>query len=199
MSIKQAEGRDTSQSEVHTHQFPLPRTDFMYLRRGPWPQPAPDHPMAMAAEVLHPPFSEKVDWYLHSGLNYLTTMLTSIPGAVYNAFTHGSVADMTDELFTELLTTTVLSKYLRPTTIEKLRRSFAERLSEEEASQDLWVADYSPIQDIQPYEGMYVSPTVTLFAREGENGPFRLLAMSIGHLKDDKWHLVVLRPPDGNA
>jgi hypothetical protein len=171
----------------------------MYLRRGPWPQPAPDHPMAMAAEVLHPSFSEKVDWYLHSGLNYFKTMLTSIPGAAYNAFAHGSVADMTDELFTKQLTTTVLSKYLRPTTIERLGSSFAERLSEEEASQDLWVADYSPIQDVQPYEGMYVSPTVTLFAREGENGPFRLLAMSIGNLKDGKWHLIVLRPSDGNA
>jgi hypothetical protein len=48
MSVTKAEAHDTHCSEAHTHTFPLPRTDFMYLRRGPWPQPAPDHPMAMA-------------------------------------------------------------------------------------------------------------------------------------------------------
>ena len=42
-------------NHLHTKAFPLPKSDFMYQRSGPWPQPAPDHPMAMAAEVLHLP------------------------------------------------------------------------------------------------------------------------------------------------
>ena len=33
----------------------LPPEDFLYDRRGPWPQPSPNHPFGEAPGVLHIP------------------------------------------------------------------------------------------------------------------------------------------------
>ena len=180
----------------HERSFPLPKSDFMYARSGPWPQPAPDHPMAMAAEVLHLPASETRDWTLHAGLNYLLTMLTKLPLAIKNAVWHGWVTDMGDELFSRLLTTTIYSKYLRKPS-RQMHSDLIERLGQSGA--DYFVMDFSPMQDIEPYPGMFVAPTVTLFARDPKDKLYRPLGISIGSLKGGKWEHVVLTPRDGDG
>lgn len=182
---------------LHTKAFPLPKSDFMYQRSGPWPQPAPDHPMAMAAEVLHLPWSEKLDWYLHSGLNYIGTMLSKLPLAISNGLFKGYVTNMPDSLFSELLTTTIYSKYLRRPTLAR-HAALAQTLGLA-AGHDHFVMDFTPMQDIQPYPGMFVAPTVTLWERNGERGLYRPLGISIGHLEGDAWKHVVLRPDDGDG
>jgi hypothetical protein len=154
--------------------------------------------MAMAAEVLHPSRSEKSDWMRHSGLTYLLTMLTKLPLATKNALWHGWVTQMDDDLFTELLTTTIYSKYLRPAGLQE-GTDHLERFGPQRDDADLFVMDFVPIQDVQPYSGMYVAPTVTLFEREGERGPYRPLGISIGHLAGGEWKHVVLTPGDGDG
>ncbi len=191
---------DTSDAlDPHRRSYPLPKTAFLYERMGPWPQPAPDHPMEMAAEVLHPSKAEKRDWAKHAGRAYLRTMLTSIPRAAVVAFTHGHVKDMSDEVFTEMLTTTIYSKYLRPAARRTLDPLFTERLTAIPDSLELYTTDFTPVQDIQPYAGMYVSPTITLLGRESSREPFRALAIRIGHLDGDCWQHIVLMPEDGDA
>lgn len=187
----------TTPHKPHVRSFPLPKSDFMYARSGPWPQPAPDHPMAMAAEVLHLPKSETWDWTLHAGLNYMLTMLTKLPLAIKNAVWHGWVTDMGDELFTELLTTTIYSKYLRRP-VRQMHTELIERLGAG-ADHDYFVMDFTPMQDIEPYPGMFVAPTVTLFARDRDRGGFRPLGISIGHLEGGVWKHVVLTPKDGDG
>ena len=180
----------------HARSFPLPKSDFMYARSGPWPQPAPDHPMAMAAEVLHLPSSETWDWTLHSGLNYVLTMLTKLPLAIKNAVWHGWVTDMADDLFSQLLTTTIYSKYLRRPS-RKMHDDLIERLAT--AGGDYFVMDFCPMQDIAPSPGMFVAPTVTLFTRDRPNGLYRPLGVSIGHLEGNTWAHVILTPGDGDG
>ena len=97
---------------THKKCFPLPRTDFMFNREGPWPQPAPDHPMGMAAEVLHPPESEVRDWSRTAGWNCFLAMVTKMPLAIYNWFIHVKVDEISDEFFETRMTTTTYSKYL---------------------------------------------------------------------------------------
>lgn len=182
---------------LHNRAFPLPKSDFMYQRSGPWPQPAPDHPMAMAAEVLHLPKSETRDWFWHSGLNYIGTLVSKLPLAISNALFKGYVTDMPDSLFSELLTTTIYSKYLRRPTLQR-HDDLAKALGLD-AGHEHFVMDFTPMQDIQPYPGMFVAPTVTLWGRDGERGPCRPLGISIGHLEGGVWKHVVLKPEDGDG
>jgi len=187
----------------HVQAYSRDRGDFMYNRAGPWPQPAPDHPMAMAAEVLHPTRDEKRDWSRHAGRNYIKTMLMSIPRAAYNAVTRGRVEDISDEVFTELLTTTIYSKYLRRIDLGQLDPMFSEALGAIGGAACYYTTDFTPIQDIEPYEGMWVAPTITLFTRDEEDGPCRALAIRIGHLVVEdgkrKWKHIVVSPRDVEA
>lgn len=187
----------TKAHNPHGRSFPLPKSDFMYERSGPWPQPAPDHPMAMAAEVLHLPRSENWDWTLHSGLNYMLTMLTKLPLAIKNAVWHGWVTDMGDDLFSQLLTTTIYSKYLKRPSVQQHSELVAQLGADRGG--DHFVMDFCPIQDIEPYPGMFVAPTLTLFVRDGERGLYRPLGISIGNLVGDTWKHVVLTPGDGDG
>ena len=44
---------------------------FLYGRKGPWPQPSPDHPLKEAAEVLNVPLVEGIVWDLAVGVRLL--------------------------------------------------------------------------------------------------------------------------------
>jgi len=189
--------------EFVQHIYPRARTAFMYDRAGPWPQPAPDHPMSMAAEVLHPPQVEQDDWKKHAGRNYMWTMLTSIPGAAWNSLTHGRVNDMSDEVFAELLTTTIYSKYMRLADPAELDPCFTEVLGEVSGAAEYYTIDFTPVQDIKTYEGVWVSPTITLVARDEEGGKCKALAIRIGHLEgtgsDRHWENIAVTPEDTDA
>jgi hypothetical protein len=155
--------------------------------------------MEMTAEVLHPPHAEKRDWKKNSGRTYLKTLLTSIPSAARTGLTHGHVKDMSDEIFADLLTTTIYSKYLRKASQQTLDPLFTERLGALAGGVEHYIVDFTPMQDIVPYPGMYVSPTITLFGREHGRKPFRAIAIRIGHLEGSDWRHVVLTPDDGDA
>jgi hypothetical protein len=187
----------------HVHIYARDRGDFMCDRAGPWPQPTPDHPMAMAAEVSRPPKSDQRDWAKHSSLNYLKTMAKSIPRAAWNGLTHGQVSDMSDDVFNDLLTTTVYSQYLRGADPEQLDPHFHQALDHVGGAAEYYTVDFTPMQEIEPYKGMWVSPTITLFARDKEAGPCRALAIRIGNLVEKgrhrQWEHIVVTPDDVEA
>lgn len=185
---------------THKKSFPLPREDFMFLREGPWPQPAPDHPMGMCAEVLHPWKSEVKDWDRTAGWNYKKALITKLPLAIYNWLVHVKIDEISDAFFQERMTTSTYSKYLKLRDADYVRKTrFADRVEDISDNKQYLTQDFSPIQDVEPYPGMYVAPTVTLFERDDADSPARVLAISIGHLAGDTWQHVVLTPEDVNA
>ncbi len=184
----------------HVQQFPLGRDEFMYKRRGPWPQPAPDHPMFMAAEVLHPARAEKWDWKMTAGLNYLKALITKLPLACRNWFLNSRMEHISDEQFTAMLTANTYSKYMRRRTADYFDDSnFVERLGPLDPGKQYFSVDFTPVQDIETYPGIYVAPTITLFERSGERETAVPLAISIGNLVGDKWQHNVITPEDENA
>ena len=55
------------------------------------------------------------------------------------------------------------------------------------------------MQDLSPFPGVYVAPTITLFERDHAKATCRARAISIGHLAGDRWKHTVLTPEDVNA
>lgn len=156
--------------------------------------------MAMAAEVLHPSTSDRRDWARTAQRNYIKAMITKMPLALYNWFVHYRLDHFDDAFFARMLTTTTYSKYMRLRTVEDLRSDpYFGGYPGLDPAQEYASVDYTPIQDVQPYAGMYVAPTVILFEREGQPSPWRARAISIGHLQGNAWKHTLLTPEDGNA
>ncbi len=156
--------------------------------------------MAMAAEVLHPSASDQKDWDRTARMNYLKALITKLPLAVYNWFVHYQLDHIDDVYFSRMLTTTTYSKYMRLREVKDLSKDkyFSGCKGLNSAHQYASV-DYTPIQDVKPYDGMYVAPTVILFTREKPELPWQVMAISIGHLRDEVWQHILLTPSDGNA
>ncbi len=156
--------------------------------------------MGMAAEVLHPSKFDQDDWNHTARWNYFKALVTKLPLAFYNWFVHSKIDHLPDAEFAWILTTTNYSKFLRRRSADDLATTdFGHRLGPLDAARQYLSADFTPIQDVQPYPGMYVAPTIVLLARDGERGPSRVLAISIGHLEGSQWRHVVLTPEDVNA
>ena len=180
--------------------FPLPRSAFRYGRTGPWPQPAADQPMFMAAEVMHLPKAEQKHWNWTVRINYIKAMLTKLPLAFYNWFVHSRIDHATDAECAWMLTTTCYAKYLRRRTAEQLKGSdFETTLGRFDPQREYLISDFTTMQDLDPYPGIHVAPTVVLFGRAASGKGYELLAISIGHLEGNRWKHLVLTPADSHA
>jgi hypothetical protein len=190
---------------------PYSQDDFMFGRKGPWPQPSPSHPLGQAPAVVHLPRSEQLDWDLHIGSRYLRTLFWYSPVAAVKTAEHPCLAEIDDTTFDRLLTTGIYTKFLTPLARFALRdglqqvleRSpamkeppgpdprdvFADLMHDDGAS--YYVVDLTPIKSVRPYAGMYVAPTLSLVRKDQKNAPGRVLAIYINDL--------VLQPSDGAA
>ena len=87
---------------------------FLYKRKGPWPQPSPSHPMICADEVLHIPppeadaFNTQIQWRLNEGV------FKYLPSAVEYAWENEDWSGPTDERFNEIMFDTLCTKFLQP-------------------------------------------------------------------------------------
>lgn len=88
------------------------QSDYLYERRGPWPQPQPAHPFGFAAGVVHIPKDEIRKWNRTTGLRYAWTVLTYWPTAFIYAMKHPGLEYLSDEQYEEYLTHSSLSKFL---------------------------------------------------------------------------------------
>ena len=137
---------------------------FLYLRQGPWPQPAPNRPFGMSPAVVHTPKSEKADFHWHIGLRYLKQLLFRTPSALLTGL-KTDIVDTTSNQFGQLFHDTIFSKLLNPNLDENDRRLFAEVL---QADQSYFKVDLAVMKHVRPYPGQFTAPCVGLFKRVPE-------------------------------
>jgi hypothetical protein len=137
--------------------------DFLYERKGPWPQPCPEHPFGESAGVIHVPFSEMIDWWLHVGSRYMFTLLYT-PIAYIRGILSPGVAEVSDEEFTQMLTNSMLSKFVKNVFDSKDREIFGDILN----SDHIWICDFEPVIVVKTFKGIYASATKTLLRKNGQ-------------------------------
>ena len=168
--------------------------DFEYGNEGPWPQPAPDHPMGQLAQVLHLPASEIDDWKKNVSRKYLWLFLTRWPLALWRAIKTRHYNEITDERFDNYLTREMYSRYLSPLD-EVDKQIFSDHLGSAGADEAL-KCDFICMEAIKPtYEGMYAAPTVVLLRKAEGESDYRATAI---HFPDSPQNLIVSRA-DGEA
>lgn len=178
-----------------------PQSDYLYERRGPWPQPQPAHPFGFAPGVTHVPKDEIRRWNRTIGLRYFRTIVTYWPVAAWYAWKHRALEPLSDEQYEEYLTHSSLSKFIsnelnepeKCPQNEKLR-IFADFISKE-PRQSWWVSDFTLSKDLKKmtYPGVFVEPTIALFKGELVNGKRKAVAI---YFPDNQ---LMLTPEDGNA
>lgn len=178
-----------------------PQSDYLYERRGPWPQPQPAHPFGFAPGVAHVPEDEIRRWNRTTGMRYFRTILTYWPVAAWYAWKHRALEPLSDEQYEIYLTHSALSKFIsnelnEPEQCpqnEKLR-IFAD-IMRKEPGQSWWVSDFTLVKDLKKmtYPGVYVEPTMALFKGELVNGKRKAVAI---YFPDNQ---LMLTPEDGNA
>lgn len=185
---------------------PASQKDFLYGRKGPWPQPSPSHPLGQAPAVVHLPLRDRIDWNANIGVRYLATLFLWWPMAVAKTAEEPSLPEVSDAELDRLLTTGIYSKFLTPfSATSPLPPQVAFRPDHAPADPrvifrdvaaahgggKLYVVDLTPIKSVRPYEGMYVAPTITLVRKDAKDKPGQVLAI---HIND-----MVLTPDDGAA
>ena len=87
---------------------------FLYSRKGPWPQPSPSHPLKCAAEVLHVPPIEQVVFNATIGERYLKASLFYPAMAGKYAADNHEWTGVSDERFHEIMFDTAYTRYMKP-------------------------------------------------------------------------------------
>lgn len=136
--------------------------DFLYKRRGPWPQPSPEHPLGEAPAVLRVPLKEWFEWWVYIGSRFVLTLGYS-PIAYLQGILNSSLDELNDREFMELFENTVMSKFIKDTLDEKDRLIFKDYLNE---TDEFFILDFEIAKVVTPFPGMYVSGTKTLLRRE---------------------------------
>mgnify|MGYP000691394037 CR=1 FL=1 len=164
--------------------------NFLYGRAGPWPQPSPQHPHGEAAAVLHLPDTQMRDWNCHIGLRYQRNLLTYWPVALFYALRNPHLEEVNEAEFADLLTNTVLSRFLDPTLDAGDQAAFAPYMQNPGPDTVFYKADFAVVEYVTAYKGMYITPSVTLFRKDGTQ-PAQALAMKINN--------VMITPANKNA
>ena len=125
----------------------MDKPQYLYDRKGPWPQPNPAHPFGEAPAVVHIPKKEKRTWYWNIGLRYMRNMLTYWPVALYKAWKNPSWEILSDETFSDQIYTSPLSKFLNKTIDKNLLEIFDDLLKNKDANDEYFVADFICMKD----------------------------------------------------
>ena len=164
--------------------------DFLYERKGPWPQPCPEHPFGEAAGVIHLPLSEAFDWWLHIGSRYVTTLIGYTPIAYLRGIFHQGLEEVSDQEFCDMLTKSMLSKFIKKLFDETDRLIFKDKLNAE----DVWICDFEPVRVVKTFKGIYATASKTLLKKT--NGKFEVVEIYLEKTKShftpndkDKWEL----------
>lgn len=160
--------------------------DFLYKRKGPWPQPCPEHPFGEAQAVLHLPLKEVFDWWLHIGSRYLITLPYFIPAYLYGIFNPG-LKKVSNEEFDEMLSHTMLCKFIKQEYDEEDKKIFGKELD----NKDIFLVDLGAMKVVKPFKGIYCSGSKTLIKHLG-NYKYKTLKIYIDKTND------VFNPEDGD-
>ena len=91
----------------------LAADQFLYQRKGPWPQPCPSYPMEQAPEVLNIPAVETMLWTQFIGSRYFKTETFFPGGAAANAAAGSQLPIPSDAEFVRMMTTSVFARSLK--------------------------------------------------------------------------------------
>ncbi len=138
----------------------LPPEDFLYDRRGPWPQPSPNHPFGEAPGVLHLPFSENFYWWLKTGSRYVRDMLFYWPVALGKAISWGGVSPVSDDEFSDYFYNSCYSKFFTFELTDKVKDLFKEYM---DPKKRYCVCDFVGMKVLKPINGVHCDPSITLF------------------------------------
>ncbi|MDD0851999.1 lipoxygenase family protein [Halobacteriovorax sp. GB3] len=165
---------------------------FMYGRKGPWPQPSPAHPQGEAFAVIHLPFIEKLDWWIHIGSRYMYS-LGMAPFMLLKALFFNGLSPVSDTEFHAILTNSMMSKFLCPKLDEDDLINFKDVLEEGER---YMITDLQAVQTVKPYKGIHVSATKTLFKmkmNDANEMEYEVVAIYVFKTNE------LFRPTDGDA
>lgn len=187
--------------ENPTHLNSHKQSDYMYDRRGPWPQPQPMHPFGFAPGVVHVPRKETIKWFMHTGLSYFWTMFTHWPKALWNTYKNPTLKPLSDELFEETLCHSSISRFVSNELNEPDRKHYPnnekltifKKFRDAEPHEEFFIQDFSLVKDMNTYKGIYAAPTYTLFKGPVVNKRRKVVAIYFTKSK------LMLTPEDGNA
>ncbi len=170
----------------------VPQKNFLYDRKGPWPQPSPTEPLGTSPEVLHLPWQESLDWQLHIGLRYARDLLVYGPLSFVRALGFGELPEIDDVAMASVLTRGIYSRFLSPLDPIDVQ-TFAGTYDPNDGGV-YYKLDFTPIESVRPYDGMFVASTVTLMRRASEGSDdFTIVAVAVGKER------LRLEPKDADA
>lgn len=163
--------------------------DYLYGRKGPWPQPCPDHPYGESPGVVHLPLKEWADWWLHIGLRYTFNWIRLTPWYFLKGLVNPGLKKVSDGEFHNYLTNSMMSRFIIPKLDSRDLEIFKTKM---EAGKEYYIVDLEPVRVVKTFEGMHVSPTKTLL-RKTEFETFEVVCVYME--KTD----TILEPTDGDA
>ncbi|MFP5386743.1 MAG: hypothetical protein ACLGHN_11730 [Bacteriovoracia bacterium] len=161
---------------------------FLYGRKGPWPQPSPDHPYGESPAVIHLPFSEWVDWWWNIGKRFVVQWPLLTPVYLLQGFLNPGCKKVSDQEFHHLLTNSMMARFITPQLDAHDQDIFKEEMKEGDSH---FIVDLEPVRVVVPFKNIHVSPTKTLL-KQTENG-FKILCIWIAKTN------AILKPEDGDA
>lgn len=172
--------------------------EYLYQRKGPWPQPSPSHPLGEAPAVIHIPKTEYLRWFRHIGLRYIWNLSSYWINALVYTFKNTHLEPVSDKEFEDIMGKTAFSKFLSNQVEEALcsRSIFGNFLANKDIS-NFFVADFTLMQYLAPFPKTYISPIKALFEKEAGTDLYfsekKIVAIYIPSAE------LVLTPNDGDA
>jgi hypothetical protein len=146
---------------------------FLYSRKGPWPQPSPSHPLKCAAEVLHMPPIEQTLFNATIGKRYLEAQILYPAVAGGYAARNQDWTGVTDERFHEILFDTLCTRYLKPLTADEIT-DFKARIAadkpdfEYDESKTYGSYNFTAMNLIEPLPGTYCAAAEMFYEEDSK-------------------------------
>lgn len=137
--------------------------DFLYNRKGPWPQPSPVHPWGESPAVIHLPLIENIDWWIFIGSRYMATLPFCIPFFIKGLLKPG-LKEVSNDRFNWFFNKTMISKFLSNKFDDKDNTIFKDSLALSPDC-DWFIVDLEAVRVVVPIKGVYVSGTKTLLKK----------------------------------
>ncbi len=130
----------------------LAADQFLYQRKGPWPQPSPSYPMEHAPEILNIPPVETLLWNQAIGSRYFKTLAFYPGGAAANAVAGSQLPIPSDAEFVRMMTNSVHARCLK------------------NVEGNIWVSRFYAMDLIadETLPGTYSWPVNSVFSRNGD-------------------------------
>lgn len=168
----------------------LPPDQFLYGRKGPWPQPSPAHPLKQAAEVLNIPLAESLIWDATIGKRLVEEQIGYAGVASVAAAADLILPIPTDDEFNSYMLNTCYTRYIKPASTKDI-----EGLTNKSASAaNYFKYDFSAMILVKPLDGLYCAPVICFFEEDASKKRYCVQITFRGYKPSDD---VKVCPGDG--